>query len=174
MSEEEQANLKYEICRKYGDLGLTSKVPSKAWENLIDNEIDLINQLTELKEENKRWQTEHKRINLAGAEKVKELKQQLADAEDHIDALELQLREQYQLVDEKDKEVEDLENKISLMQEQDMIFHNQLAIQELEKVKDWCKFSTNVSVDLYAEIRSLIDQRIKELKVGKDVEKKEK
>lgn len=45
-------------------------------------------------------------------EEVNKLKQQLADAEEHIDALELQLREQYQLVDEKDKEIEKYKERV--------------------------------------------------------------
>ena len=41
-----------------------------------------------------------------------QLKQQLEDAEENIDNLELQLREQYQLVDEKVQQLHDLPKKI--------------------------------------------------------------
>ena len=46
------------------------------------------------------------------AEENQQLKQQLAEAEEHIDNLELQLREQYQIVDEKDQQLLDLPKKI--------------------------------------------------------------
>lgn len=47
-------------------------------------------------------------------EENKELRKQLADAEEHIDNLELQLREQYQLVDKKDEEIALLEKEFEL------------------------------------------------------------
>lgn len=46
------------------------------------------------------------------AEKDKELK----DAEEHIDNLELQLREQYQLVDEKDNEIKVLKEETKMLE----------------------------------------------------------
>lgn len=45
---------------------------------------------------------------------LQKLKEEVADAEEHIDNLELQLREQYQLVDEKDEEIELLEKALKL------------------------------------------------------------
>lgn len=111
MSEEKQANLKYEICRKYGRLGLSGKVPSKVWENLIDNEIGLINQITYLKTENKRWQEEHKRINLAGAEKVKELKQQLENLKSKLREAN-RVNNKNKFFEEKNKENREKDNKL--------------------------------------------------------------
>ena len=46
------------------------------------------------------------------AEENQQLKQQLEDAEENNDNLELQLREQYQLVDEKVQQLHDLPKKI--------------------------------------------------------------
>ena len=57
--------------------------------------------------------------------KIAELQKQLAEAEEHIDNLELQLREQYQLVDEKDEQLAEKEkDKISF------------CIEQLKKVKE--------------------------------------
>ena len=48
------------------------------------------------------------------AEENQQLKQQLEDAEENNDNLELQLREQYQLVDEKVQQLHDLPKKIGV------------------------------------------------------------
>ena len=127
---------------------------SEEYENLIEQYSNVVDELHENLND-KKWD-------------IKELQQ-------YIDQLKQELAE-------KDKEIELLkhlgkhETTTEMFKENTklIIEKTQFAIQELEKVKDWCKFSTNVSVDLYAEIRSLIDQQIKELKVGKDVEKKRK
>ena len=58
---------------------------------------------------------ELKKLNQENIKLIKEnqqLKQQLEDAEENIDNLELQLREQYQLVDEKVQQLHDLPKKI--------------------------------------------------------------
>ena len=86
------------------------------------------------------------------------------------------------IVKEKDKEIEDLSlqianlnSKITQMEEQNMIFHNQLAMQELEKVKDRIKHFCNIHSDDYYGVKSQvkgveldiceeIDNQIKELK----------
>lgn len=48
------------------------------------------------------------------SKQISDLETELADAEEHIDNLELQLREQYQLVDEKDEEIALLEKALEL------------------------------------------------------------
>lgn len=89
------------------------------------------------------------------------------------------------IVKEKDKEIEDLSlqianlnSKITQMEEQDMVFHNQLAIQELEKVKNYCDKQFNLWENnnfnetydnkdvshVYFEIVFIIKEKIKELK----------
>ena len=96
-------------------------------------------------------------------------------------------------LEEKDKEIEDLSlqianfnSKITQMEEQDMIFHNQLAIHELEKVKNlavvllegFChsihysqkEFRGHRYIEFYDLIRG-IDNQIKELK-GEQYDKK--
>lgn len=105
---------------------------------------------------------------------IDQLKQQLADAEDHIDALEIQLREQYQLVDEKDKEIAHLKDFIGCKGCLDVIKKSnenqtQLAIQELEKVKEWLepKYFDYEQINYLTRI---IDQQINYLRGEKDVE----
>lgn len=69
---------------------------------------------------------------------IQQLKQQLAEKQNTINEINKEfvqaVHDWKTLCKKKDKEISDLEKKISLMEEQDMIFHNQLAIQELEKV----------------------------------------
>ena len=83
------------------------------------------------------------------ANKIVELKQQLEDAEEHIDDLELQLREQYQIVDEKDQQLAKKEKMLERIMsgeyipaniaEKSLELSNQdkisFAIEQLEKVK---------------------------------------
>ena len=70
---------------------------------------------------------------------------------------------------EKDKEIERLKDFIGCKGCVDVIKKSnedqtQLAIQELEKMKNWCRGSLNVSLTLYDEIKDYINQQIKELK----------
>ena len=96
--------------------------------------------------------------------KITELQKQLEDAEEHIDNLELQLREQYQLVDEKDEQLAEKEkDKISF------------AVEQLEKVKekvvnqkdysrcDNYKECWNIIIDIIIDIDKQINQ-LKEVK----------
>ena len=80
---------------------------------------------------------------------IKQLKQQLADKDKEIEDLSLQIAE--------------FNSKITQMEEQDMIFHNQLAIQELEKVKDFILENTMLETET-AAVLTYIYQQIKELK----------
>lgn len=81
------------------------------------------------------------------------------------------------IVKEKDKEIEDLSlqianlnSKITQMEEQDMVFHNQLAIQELEKVKDWLNepFDEDGCFKIGGDLIDFIDQQINDLRGKKD------
>lgn len=81
------------------------------------------------------------------------------------------------IVKEKDKEIEDLSlqianlnSKITQMEEQDMVFHNQLAIQELEKVKDWLNepFDEDGCFKIGGDLIDFIDQQINDLRGEKD------
>ena len=85
--------------------------------------------------------------------KITELQKQLEDAEEHIDSLELQLREQYQIVDEKDEQLAEKEkDKISF------------AVEQLEKVK--CKIQHNIlfaDCEDYLNVIEEIDDQIKQL-----------
>ena len=106
---------RYIIDRFDGDIFDTKKgyYPSNQTICEIINQQD--KQIKELKKENKELE-----IKLEESEKERDgnyenysicwkdneyLKQQLEDAEEHIDNLELQLREQYQLVDKKDEQL---------------------------------------------------------------------
>lgn len=82
------------------------------------------------------------------------------------------------LFDDKNKEIEDLSlqiselnSKITQMEEQDMIFHNQLAIQELEKTLNFIENVFDIALKncslnngYYDQILDFIDQQIKLLK----------
>ena len=113
---------RYIIDRFDGDIFDTKKgyYPSNQTICEIINQQD--KQIKELKKENKELE-----IKLAESEKERDgnyenysicwkdneyLKQQLEDAEEHIDNLELQLREQYQLVDKKDEQLAEKEQEI--------------------------------------------------------------
>lgn len=82
-----------------------TRFENKTKEQLIKEVLKLQKQLDEEYESGFIWKGKAR-------EEVNKLKQQLADAEDHIDALEIQLREQYQLVDEKDKEIEKYKERV--------------------------------------------------------------
>ena len=96
--------------------------------------------------------------------KIAELQKQLEDAEEHIDNLELQLREQYQLVDKKDEQLAE--------KEQDKI---SFCIEQLKKVKekvvnkkdysrcDKYKESWDIIIDIIIDIDKQINQ-LKEVK----------
>lgn len=77
---------------------------------------EIINQqdkrIKELEQENLSLQEQSIRDNQNWIEETTQLKQQLEDAEEHIDNLELQLREQYQIVDEKDEQLAEKEKEI--------------------------------------------------------------
>lgn len=86
----------------------------------------------------------------------------LNEQDQQIDQLKQQLAE-------KDKEIERLKDFIGCKGCVDVIKKSnkdqtQLAIQELEKMKNWCRGSLNVSLTLYDEIKDYINQQIKELK----------
>lgn len=106
---------------------------------------------------------------------IQQLKQQLAEKQNTIDEINKEfvqaVHDWKTLCAEKDKHIIELENKISSMEEQDMIFHNQLAIQELEKVKEY--MNSEYGYDCCADVSivdEFIDNQIKELKGAKDDE----
>ena len=108
---------------------------------------DLEAKLTESKEER---DGNYENYSICWKENT-ELKQQLEDAEEHIDNLELQLREQYQLVDEKDEQLAKKEKMLERIMsgeyipaniaEKSIKLHNQdkvsFCIEQLEKVKEF-------------------------------------
>lgn len=131
------------------DLGFTTKTANE----LIEIKHKLEQELAELKEKD----NYHLRYELAGAdETITKLKQQLAEKDIRIEELEgqfayececnKQLVELQKELAEKDKEIEDMDkdlvfnaNEIKrLIQEKKQLKQNQkqLAIQELEKVKE--------------------------------------
>lgn len=135
---------------------------------------ELEQELAELKEKD----NYHLRYELAGAdETIANLKQQLAEAEEYIENDEVTKREYYQKTDEiiakKDKEIKRLKNLFKLNNEvvinqgkeifdlrvqvlQQKQNQKQLAIQELEKVKNF--------VDGRTYCADYINKRIQELK----------
>ena len=133
-------------------------------------------------------------------QQLDQLKQQLAEKDNLIEFGREEIRKRNKLIDEiverdkklfdnKNKEIEDLglqiadlNSKITQMEEQDMVFHNQLAIQKLEKVKEllldeYKKYPIvyDKTNDIVAgaldrdKVNEIIDQQIKELKGEKDV-----
>ena len=127
---------------------------------LANNVIkDLEAKLAEREKELNKWSTEYARAYVNRQNDLiaenQQLKQQLADAEEHIDALELQLREQYELVDEKDEQLAEKEKEIERLQHcndrlAQGIYHSygehfilkvkqdkiSFAVEQLEKVKN--------------------------------------
>ena len=123
-----------------------------------------------------------------------QLKQQLEDAEEHIDNLELQLREQYQIVDEKDEQLAEKEKLLKRIMSGEYIPANiaekslelssqdkiSFCIEQLEKVKEFflkehkdeeldtdyiiTKDAGEIADFLLNQIRQLKDQQINELK----------
>ena len=89
--------------------------------------------------------------------KITELQKQLAEAEEHIDNLELQLREQYQIIEEKDEQLAE--------KEQDKI---SFCIEQLKKVKEKVVNKKDCSqCDKYKESWDIIidiDKQINQLK----------
>lgn len=81
---------------------------------------------------------------------ISKLKEQLADAEEHIDNLELQLREQYQLVDEKDEELELTENALELTCE-DLWCMSVWGNTKEEVVKDYMEHFKTKAKDVKSE-----------------------
>lgn len=68
----------------------------------------------------------------------------------------MQLKQQ---LTEKEKDIAELE-------EQDGVYHNQLAIEQLEKVKEFL-FEQNIEITRLNKISDFIDNQIKQLKEGK-------
>ena len=116
---------------------------------------------------NKRVNPFKVKIHLLECE-VEELQLKLADAEKHIDNLEVQLREQYQLVDEKDKQIEKLNKRIKKQVDNSYkIIQNckELQIEELEKVKEYADIDYRKHCYIDAvQLDKYIDNQIKQLK----------
>ena len=88
--------------------------------NMVEFFIELHEYITDLEaklaeSEEQLNNSEQKCIICTKNQENEQLKQQLADAEEHIDNLELQLREQYQLVDEKVEQLVEKEKEIETL-----------------------------------------------------------
>lgn len=84
--------------------------------------------------------------------------QQISDAEEHIDSLELQLREQYQLVDKKDKQ---LRIKIGNMKSTDFI---KMCIESgfmVEAKEANNQEKINFTIDALYELKSNLRKRVR-------------
>lgn len=131
MSKEEIKNLLIEFVCEYD---FTSWSNDKVYEKFSDLIYKQISDLEAKLAKNKKWLASNE-----GFLENQKLKQQLADAEEHIDNLEVQLREQYQLVDEKDKQIKKLNKRIeNQVNNSYKIIQNckELQIEQLEKVKE--------------------------------------
>lgn len=80
-------------------------------------------------------------------DKIAELETEIADAEEHIDNLELQLREQYQLVDEKDEEIALLKKEF------------ELACEELWYMSHW----RNTKEEVMQHYKEYFESKAKEI-----------
>lgn len=78
---------------------------------------------------------------------ISDQKTRLADAEEHIDNLELQLREQYQLVDEKDEEIALLKKEF------------ELACEELWYMSHW----RNTKEEVIQHYKEYFENKAKEM-----------
>lgn len=113
-------------------------------------------------------------------EEILELKQQLAEKDQAIEGLQEINKSLGQTCNNDAKEIERLRKQIVELEEQDVVYHNQTAIAELEKVKNnalelhkqFCQ-STEYHRNRhlvgrrfieYYPLIALIDQQIKELK----------
>lgn len=97
-----------------------------------------------------------------------ELQKQLEEKQKTIDEINKEfvqaVHDWKTLCKKKDKEIIELENKISSMEEQDMIFYNQLAIQELEKVKNYICDYSEITGQAWSHTLRFLNNRINELK----------
>lgn len=97
-------------------------------------------------------------------DKIDQLKQELAEKDKEIERLRQIINTIQQNIRQYNKE--DYEDKQLLYKDIDMLKQNQtqLAIQELEKVKDYISDCTYIKEPDYTNVRCKIDQQIKELK----------
>ena len=135
---------RYEVFDCYVNLPLSKNGVIK----ILNDQQDKISDLeAKLAESEKERDSNYENYSICWKENT-ELKQQLEDAEEHIDNLELQLREQYQLVDEKDEQLAE--------KEQDKI---SFAVEQLVNVKN------RIQEDFdYDDLMCWLDKQIKQLK----------
>ena len=114
--------------------------------------------------------------------KIAELQKQLEDAEEHIDNLELQLREQYQIVDEKDQQLVEKEKMLERIMsgeyipaniaEKSLELSNQckisFAIEQLEKTRKLVDELLDNCGDKQYKVWEVFDNQIKKLKGGNE------
>ena len=110
--------------------------------------------------------------------KIAELQKQLEDAEEHIDNLELQLREQYQIVDEKDEQLAEKEKMLkrimsgeyipAAIAEKSIKLHNQgkisFAVEQLEQSRKLVDELLDNCGDKQYKVWEVFDNQIKQLK----------
>ena len=131
----------------------------------------------------------HLRYELAGAdETIANLRQQLAEKQNTIDEINKEfvqaVHDWKALCAEKDKEIEKLKQQYTILEnengklttelimgkykkaQKEVSFGMQLAVQELEKVKDWLNepFDEDGCFKIGGDLIDFIDQQIKELR----------
>lgn len=139
----------------------------------LEKELAVLKQKYNKVNDNLKNLTEEVENNFVDGQDYEQLKQQLEEKDKEIKEINKNfiqaIHDWKELCVGKDKKIIDLEKIISSMEEQDMTFHNQLAIQELEKVKKWVSDHTQdfwscENDDLDTELYEFIDNQIKELK----------
>lgn len=147
---------------------------------LAGNDCKYLGKIKELKQQLSEKDKEIKKLNWQLKDKdfiIKNLNHSLSVAPNANAGQRARIDELTKIVKEKDKEIEDLSlqianlnSKITQMEEQDMVFHNQLAIQELEKVKDWLNepFDEDGCFKIGGDLIDFIDQQINDLRGEKD------
>lgn len=162
-----EIDTKIECCEIWNSLKDKTK--------MIDFLINAKTEIDQLKQENetlflqlsKQEIDEHKPVycTLAGNDckylgKIKQLKQQLSEKDKEIERLKNLFELNNEVVINQGKEIFDLRVQV-LQQKQNQ---TQLAIQELEKVKDYICDCTYIKEPDYTNVRRKIDNQIKKIK----------
>lgn len=140
------STIKFEITKKNSEIQpvTTKDLTLDMWDKSVVNKIKRLEKSIEL----------NNKVKKDLKKQLDQLKQQLAEKDKEIEDLSLQIA--------------NLNSKITQMEEQDMVFHNQLAIQELAEVERLLYESHYKEIDNryyaeYEDIKNLIDSRIQAL-----------
>lgn len=124
--------------------------------NGIEEDKRLREQLAEWERDSNATLNEYRAIKYEN----KQLKQQLAEKEKEIEEINKEfvqaVKDWKLLVEQKNKDIAELE-------EQDEIYHNQLAIEQLEKVKELLYPELRFDYSLYLRVMHELDNQIEEL-----------